>query len=127
MKLRFDKNSLRLRLKKSDVEVLQEHQSIQETIIFPNGAFSYRLSLAAEVTEIATCLQDQLVEVTVPFSMALDWMNGIETGLYHTIVLNHQHSLNIIIEKDFACKDRADEDASDSFTEPSTLNISKHC
>lgn len=127
MKLRFDKNSLRLRLKKSDVKVLQDYHSLQETIIFLNGAFSYRLSLALDATEITTRLKDSLIEVIVPFTLALDWMHNDETGLYHTILLNDQHSLNIIIEKDFVCKDRKDEDQSDSFTENLTRGIPDQC
>lgn len=126
MKLRLDKNSVRLRLKKSDVKILQDHHSIGETIIFPNGTFTFRLSLDADTVEITTSLQHQSLEVTVPFRLAEHWMSSDETGLYHTIS-NTPHSLDIIIEKDFPCKDRKEEDLSDFFAEDAAVNSPKPC
>lgn len=127
MKLRFDKNSLRLRLKKSDVKILQDHNCVTETVIFPGGSFTFGLLLAADATEINTRLKGQSIEVIVPFKLALSWINSDTTGLYHTIVINHHHPLNIIIEKDFACKNRSDEDLSDSFAENLTAGIPDEC
>lgn len=126
MKLRFDKNSLRLRLKKSDIEKMREKNSIHEVIAFPNGSFVYKLLFSTDSIEIKARIQDQSLEIVVPSDMALHWMNSDETGLYHTISFNSQQ-LDIIIEKDFPCKNHPEEDYSDSFSELSSLNIPKQC
>ena len=126
MKLRFDKNSLRLRVKKSDIEKLREKNSIHEVIAFPNGSFVYKLLLSDDLTEMAARIQDQSIEVIIPAELALAWMNNDETGLYRTALFNNQQ-LDIIVEKDFPCKNRPEEDSSDSFSEPSTLILPSQC
>ena len=117
MKLRFDKNSLRLRVKRSDLEKLREHHFILETIDFPNGAFEYKLTISDHIDEISAWLQGQSIEVNIPSGIAASWMNSDETGIYHSLPLGMNSGMEIIIEKDFPCKDRPDEDKSDYFTE----------
>jgi len=127
MKLRFDKNSLRFRVKKSDLQMLQEKNSIHETVAFPNSSFDYRLSISSQSTEVTAQMQGQSIEVIIPSGIAIGWINNDETGIYHTITFGNNHSLDIIIEKDFPCKDQPEADQSDSFIELSERNKSKPC
>lgn len=127
MKLRFDKNSLRLRVKKSDLQLLSEKNSIHETVHFPDSSFDYLLSISDHSNEVTARMKGQSIEVTIPSSLAMSWINNDETGIYQTITFGNNHSLDIIIEKDFPCKDQPGEDQSDSFTELSDRNKSKQC
>lgn len=127
MKLRFDKNSLRLRVKKSDLQLLSEKNSIHETVHFPDSSFDYLLSISDHSNEVTARMQGQSIEVTIPSGIAMAWINNDETGIYQTITFGNNHSLDIIIEKDFPCKGQPEADQSDSFTELSERNNSKQC
>ena len=126
MKLRFDQNSLRLRVKKSDLEKLRVQNFIEETVHFPNGEFGFHLSISDQVMEVIAAMKPSSIQVSIPSSIALQWISNDEVGIYHTIQFG-KHSLDIIIEKDFPCKDRPEEDQSDSFTILSERNKSKQC
>ena len=53
------------------------------------------------------------IQVTLPLSIAMPWMDSDQVGIEHTL----DSGLNILIEKDFPCKTRDDEDKSDTFQE----------
>jgi hypothetical protein len=127
MKLRFDKNSLRLRVKKSDLQLLKEKLSIHETVHFPDGALDYVLSISDHSGEVTARLHGQSIEVTIPSNIAMAWINNDETGIYQTIAFGNNHLLDISIEKDFPCKDQPDADQSDSFNELSEKNNLNQC
>lgn len=116
MKLRFDKNSLRLRLKKSDMERLRSDNSITETIPFPHGTFSYSLTITPEQPAISAVVEDQSINVFLPSATALHWMNSNEVGIYHAIPIDIKNQLDLLIEKDFPCKEIKEEDQQDYFT-----------
>lgn len=116
MKLRFDKNSLRLRLKKSDMEKLRNDQSITETIPFPHGTFTYSLTIAPQQAAVSALVEDQSIKVILPPALALHWMNSNEVGIYHTIPADANNQLDLLIEKDFPCKEINEEDQQDYFT-----------
>ena len=117
MKLRFDKNSLRLRIKKSELEMLRIKTAIHETVLFPNGHFAYDLSVRSDTYEVIANLNEKSIEVILPSRLANEWMNSEEVGIYHTISFGKDRSLDIVVEKDFPCKDRPTEDNSDTFKE----------
>jgi len=127
MKLRLDKNSLRLRVKKSDLETLCEKSTISESIGFPGGSFNYSLSISDIETEVMANMKGSSLEVMIPSHTASVWINSDETGIYHSIHFDNEHSLNITIEKDFPCKERPEEDTSDTFVELAEKNKDGHC
>ena len=59
-------------------------------------------------------------EVTVILSKdrARIWGAQSEVGVYTTLDMGSAGSLEVVVEKDFACLDRSDEDHSDSFANP---------
>ena len=126
MKLRFDKNSLRLRVKKSDIAKLRSESMVEETICFPGATFRYRLILSGEETQITSTVDQHTIEVIVPHSIALSWMDTEEVGIYCTVNAGVNNSLSITIEKDFPCKEQPGEDVSDTFTELASKDPS-HC
>jgi len=117
MKLRFDKNSIRLRVKKSDIEILRSGHSIRETVCFPGAAFNYGLLISKDTSGVSARMEWPFIEVTIPEGIATAWINSDETGVYQTIAVGNNQSLDIIIEKDFPCKDQPGEDQSDLFGE----------
>ncbi|MDZ7880998.1 MAG: hypothetical protein U5L45_25255 [Saprospiraceae bacterium] len=114
MKLRLENNSLRLRVRKSDLQKLQQDGSVIETLSFPNAAiFQYALTTNAVDAAIVATFSDNKIVVNVPLSMATDWVNSDEVGLETRL----ESGLSILVEKDFPCKDRPWEDTKDTFFE----------
>jgi hypothetical protein len=126
LKLRFDKNSLRLRIKKSDLEKLREQNFVLETVNFPNGAFSFQLLLSDQVKNITALINPFSIQVSVPSSIAIQWINNDVVGIYHTLQFDN-HSLDIIIEKDFPCKDKSEEENRDTFIQIAEKNQDNPC
>ena len=115
MKLRLEKNTIRFRVRKSDLELLNHQGFVQESVQFPNTVFMYQLRVSGE-GEPAAEFSRNSITATIPASMATAWMKTEEVGIYHVQHINNQ-TLEITIEKDFPCKDRLEEDRSDTFIE----------
>ncbi len=116
MKVRIDKNSIRYRLRKSDIEKLQHKNAVKRSIAFPAGALTFELQLA-NTTEPAANFSGNSVVISLPLNIATTWMTTDEVGIYHTFEFGDDEKLKMSIEKDFPCKDRAEEDKNDTFTE----------
>ena len=114
MKLRLEGNSIRLRVRKSDLTKLQAKGVITETLVFPNNLnFDYELRTDTNIETIDAQLSATAITVSIPLSMATNWLNSDAVGLEHTV----NSGLFILIEKDFPCTDSPWEDTSDTFFE----------
>ncbi len=116
MKLRFEKNAVRFRLRRSDLAQLNEHGFVNEAVEFPDSIFTYQLAISDSDRLTAQLIHHSVV-VTIPTSIAQNWINSDEVGIYQTIQHGNNKTLDIIIEKDFPCKNIHDEDKNDVFTE----------
>lgn len=115
MKLRLQKNSIRFRVRKSDLELLNQQGFVQESVQFPNTVFMFQLRVSGEDEPVAE-FSGNSITANIPAGIATAWMNTGEVGIYHVQNINNQ-TLEITIEKDFPCKDRSEEDRSDTFVE----------
>lgn len=118
MKLRIKGDSLRLRVGPAEVQQLISSGRIEETVHFAPGA---HLTYALEHSEAAACLSashtpDEVV-VIVPTSIAQAWANGQDVGIYG-VIPNGSGSLELAVEKDFACLDPAHAGQHDAYPNP---------
>jgi hypothetical protein len=121
MKLRINGNSLRLRVSRSELARFQSGQRIEETIHFnaaPEAKLTYALEFALQPAPVK--VRYGLNEVTVILSEARARIWGVEgeVGVYDTLDVGSAGSLDVIVEKDFACVDRSDNENSDTFPNP---------
>ena len=116
MKLRFENNSIRFRIRKSELQHMKQHGFVKDEIAFPNAVFTYELRVT-DIPEITPELSNNKVIIHLPLIKANHWIETDEVGIYHLINIHKDKALDIIIEKDFPCKDRPNEDKSDTFTE----------
>ncbi len=115
MKLRCVQDSIRLRVRKSDLEQLKEKGMISESIGFGMGvAFVFSLAIREEVEEVTAEFQNCELQVYLPVSQAHQWMNSNEIGMEVAASVGHPH---ILVEKDFPCLDRVEENKRDTFWE----------
>ena len=122
MKLRIKGDSLRFRLLKPEVVELKRTGRIQETVHFSRhfqcDKLIYAIERSEQFDDIEVQHKPQELLVQVPASVIEHWATGEDVGIYSDLPLADGDTLAVVIEKDFACLDRSDEDNRDTFENP---------
>jgi hypothetical protein len=121
MKLRIKGDSLRLRVSRSEVARLLEGACLEDTIHFAPEArakFTYSLQQEPSVSRPTVQYADSKATILIPTDQANDWGVTDQVGIAEDISLGSAGTLALLIEKDFACLDRSDEDNQDTFPNP---------
>ncbi|MEO8368763.1 MAG: hypothetical protein ABI806_06160 [Candidatus Solibacter sp.] len=115
MKLRLQGNSVRLRLKRSEVACLRDHGLVEEQVDFGGGeVLTYRLRTTEAPGPVRTEFGQGTIAVLVPSEAARAWADSDEVGVYA-----QSGAVSIAIEKDFRCLTRTDEEQErDSYPHP---------
>ncbi len=120
VKLRIRENTIRLRLKRGEVDRIACGLCVVERTILPDSVFTYRLDVV-EDDELSTSFSDGELVVRFPREPAVRWATTDQVSFFaeqETAVGN----LQVLIEKDFAClapgDNRFGEDDEDSFPHP---------
>jgi hypothetical protein len=116
MKIRIKGNSIRLRLTRSEVELFGKEGRVTESTHFGNQILSYCLSQSSN-KELEASFENETVTVSMPESWAQEWVQTERVGFESTMQLE-QHSLYLLVEKDFVCLDQTTEDQSDNYPNP---------
>jgi len=121
MKLRIRGDSIRLRLKRGEVDQLAAGASIIEETHFPNAVLTFRLDIS-ENDDVSASFNNGNLVVSLPKSRVLDWANTDEVSLVAEQKLSGAGSLSLLIEKDFSCLEpghhRDCDDDADTFPHP---------
>jgi uncharacterized protein DUF7009 len=126
MKLRIKGNSLRVRVSRSEVTRLLAGDSLEETIYFApdtSAKFTYALRQDASLSQMAVQYTQNMVVILLPADQAIAWGVTDQVGIAENIALGKLGSLELLIEKDFACLDRSDEDNQDTFPNPNASAV----
>lgn len=118
MKLRCTENSIRIRIRKSELEELNKTNRIAEEVHFGNRTvFTFMLCVTDNFKEVEAIYLSNNIVVSLPREEAQKWMATNQISIEAFNSLENGKSLHILIEKDFPCTDRAGEDKSDTFWE----------
>ncbi|HEX8710387.1 MAG TPA: hypothetical protein VF730_00850 [Terracidiphilus sp.] len=121
MKLRIKGNSLRLRITRPELDRLMSEGRIEDAICFASDGRS-RLSYSLEHTATSSFPTVRFVspsiEVRIPTAQAQEWSLSDEVGIYASIDLAASGSLDLAVEKDFACMHGTAEENRDAFPNP---------
>jgi len=121
MKLRCVHNSIRIRIKKSELAQLDSVGVLTESVSFGKVAqLTYGLVIDSKHEEGCATFENNLITIHIPSAIAENWINSDEVGIEFYDSIGDGELLHILIEKDFPCVDRVDEDKSDTFTELTT-------
>jgi len=127
MKLRIRGDTIRLRLKRSEVDQIAAGASIVEETNFPDSVLTFRLDVSESIA-ISASFDNGCLAVNVPKSKALDWSDTDDVSLYAEQRLPGTGCLSILIEKDFKCLEpghhRDCDDDEDTFPHPSAQSKS---
>jgi hypothetical protein len=121
MKLRIKGNSLRLRVSRSELAHFQAGGRIEETIRFadaPEAKLTYALESAVQSPPVRVRYGFHDVTVVLSEDQARIWEDEGAVGVYSNLDIGSAGSLDVIVEKDFACLDRSDEESGDTFANP---------
>lgn len=107
---------------------LSTHGTISETLHFPGGtALIHVLMKSNNVKRINVEFIQGKITVIIPDDMANQWIHSNKVGIESTIEIEETAPLHILIEKDFPCLDRPNEDKSDTFSELAAQQKPDNC
>jgi hypothetical protein len=121
MKLRIKENTMRVRVSRSEVARLLTGDCLEETIHFtpePVAKLSYALQQDQSLSRPTVQYTENRVAILIPADQVNTWGTTDQVGIAEDISLGNLWSLGLLIEKDFACLDRSDEDNQDTFANP---------
>ena len=114
MKLRIDGSSVRIRVRKSEVQRFAESGTVSECLAFPGGRTLTFALQAANVPEPCVVFDGGSLVVSLPHSVAMHWATGEAVGIYAP----HTAGLGLIVEKDFRRTSLPSPDDADRYPNP---------
>lgn len=117
MKLRCTANSIRLRVRKSDLDVLQNQGEVSAPINFAPGIkLEYVLKLGQVEQPQANYAAHQ-ISVILPVELAEKWIISEDVSIEYQQAYAEGQNLQVLIEKDFPCRHTEEKDLQDTFFE----------
>ena len=117
MKLRCTANSIRLRVRKSDLDALQSQGKVSVPINFAPGIkLEYILKLGQVEQPQANYTAHQ-ISVILPVELAEKWINSEDVSIEYQQAYDEGQNLQVLIEKDFPCRHTEEKDLQDTFFE----------
>ena len=117
MKIRIKGDSLRYRLTRSEVEKFIETGFVEDKINFGGAILFYTLQQTNK-NEISASFSNNNIIFFLPQSMMEQWINEDVVGFEHNMELPNAGKLFLLVEKDFTCLDKVNEDQSDNYPNP---------
>ena len=115
MKLRIQGNSLRLRLTRKEVAELHDCGRVESFIEFaPGSKLAYALEGSPHATFVTASFEGRAIIVAVPIPLMRDWAEGDQVSIEGP----RQAGVQLLIEKDFKCLHKPDQQDPDAYPHP---------
>ena len=119
MKVRIQDNSIRFRLKQFEVEALSEKEIVKEVISFGDEEKDQlQFVLQAGNSDFKLEQERTIIQLNIPERVVNEWTQTDLVGFEQKITTVKGKEINILVEKDFKCLDRSDEDEVGSYPNP---------
>ncbi|MCE7071311.1 hypothetical protein LZG74_13410 [Dyadobacter sp. CY327] len=118
MKIRIQRNSVRYRLSRSDIQKLSTEGYLEEVTPFGDSLFIYGVKKSADVSELTADFQNGKILLHIPEQLTDGWADNNVVGYDGEMLFGNNGSLKLLIEKDFKCLDNVTEDQSDNYENP---------
>jgi hypothetical protein len=109
MKLRFRKNSMRLRLNQREAAALAAGSVLEEKVYFPGDATMSYILESVEGDKPNASFHDGVIRVGAPQEQLRAWAANEAVGMYFDFPANGS-ALRVAIEKDLECLDAPEEE-----------------
>ncbi len=117
MKFRCTTNSIRLRVRKSDLEQLRLHGQVEDAVNFGGGSLLRFVLRIDAVPAMRAVFEHGKVEVCIPAEQAVTWIDSEQVALAGTQLLEGNGVLEVLVEKDFPCRHTLETNRADTFYE----------
>ncbi len=120
MKIRIQGNSIRFRLRQTEVKNFREAGEIREETSFgilPKDKLSFVLK-AGGSGSFKIMFEDNVVTVHVPSALSAKWTDTDLVGFEEEIITSKGQTIYVLVEKDFKCLDGTDVDNEDAYPNP---------
>lgn len=118
MKIRIEDNSIRLRLRRSEVHILGAEGQLTGRTQMPGGVFEYQLKLNDAIHSMTALKTEQGIRVELPFEAGKEWGDSEQVGFEEELPLGDGEFLRLLVEKDFVCLDRDLSSQKDQYPNP---------
>ena len=120
MKLRVLDNSIRLRLTRTEVDLIASEGLVKGHVAFAGtNTFDYVLESSPATVKPEAHISNNVLTVRIPQEEIHNWANSEQVSILSQQILGDGAALKLLVEKDFAClAPRDGEDESDMFTHP---------
>ncbi len=120
---------MRLRLTRSEVEVLRDDGVVRARTAFPGGReFRYEVESSPANVSPGAFLSENTMTIRLPEATVLAWANSEQVSMSGEQSHKNGDVLDILVEKDFAClAPREGEDESDMFPHPAAAQDEGAC
>ena len=118
MKIRIQRNSVRFRLSKSDIDQLTRTGFLKEETAFGHANFGYAITRSNDHNELSATFEDGTILLIMPENQINGWAENDIVGFNAVMEINNTESLKLLVEKDFKCLDNVTEDQSDHYENP---------
>jgi hypothetical protein len=100
---------------------LKAESQIVEQVGFPNSqSLLYGIKLGG--SELTAIFEDHAITISIPFENGQEWIDSDQVGIETHLAIGSGKSLHLLLEKDFPCKDRPEEDKTDLFQDLAQSN-----
>lgn len=123
MKIRIEGDSVRFRLRRSEVETLGNKGEVVQTTAFPEGLFTYRVTLTGSIEQLSARLTEQEICLLLPDTWGRQWSHDSNVGFSGSIEAVEGKRLALLLEKDFVCLDRDPSGQTDQYPNPKAGSI----
>lgn len=107
MKLRIHENSIRLRLKPSEVASLRNEGKVEDTLWFGAGVYlAYGLKVSSRTDVLETDFAGNRLRIFVPEAWVAPWADSEQEGFEGVQPIEGGETLRISVEKDYKCLHR---------------------
>ena len=113
MKLRTNGKSIRLRLRRSEIQLFGDAGLCSAKLVFPAGGYLEYSLEAGDVEHLTASFDGHRVRVMVPGPLARQWAAGDEVGIY-----GEHGGLEIMVERDFRRTSMPSPDDADRYPNP---------
>lgn len=117
MKIRLRGNSIRYRLDKTDIELLETTGKVESITHIGAGTLHFCVR-SKEITDPVIKLEHDGVHLLVPAARLTNWYAPDQVGFEVVLPNTDGSELKILVEKDFKCLTERNEDESQSFDNP---------
>jgi len=120
MKVRISQNSLRFRLKQPEVQLLSQQRYLAEVIEFgseQNDQLRFILNISGDHT-FNVAYESNTITISLAKLAVDEWLTTDQVGIDEKVNTLKGKTINVLVEKDFACLDGREEENEGTYPNP---------